>query len=63
MAGRLCPACRKNVDSPADPKLKPKPTDEGGSRLEAEQKISWQIPCWRAIGSTRGTPALQLEMH
>jgi hypothetical protein len=38
MAGRLCPACRKNVDSPADPKLKPKPADEGVSRLEAEQK-------------------------
>jgi hypothetical protein len=44
MAGRLCPACLKNVDSPPDPTSKPKPADQGVSRLAAEQKREGAAP-------------------
>jgi hypothetical protein len=40
MAGRLCPACRKNVDSPPDPN----PGDERGSKFAVEQKRAGVAP-------------------
>ncbi len=44
MAGRLCPACHANVDSLPDPNSKPKPADQGVSRLAAEQKRGGAAP-------------------
>jgi hypothetical protein len=44
MAGRICPACRKHVDSPPDLNPKPKPADEGVSRFAAEPKREGAAP-------------------
>jgi hypothetical protein len=44
MAGRLCPACRKNVDSPPDPKPKPEPAGEGPVKLAALEKREGAAP-------------------
>jgi hypothetical protein len=38
MVGRVCPACRKNVDSPPAPKPKPEPAGEGAFKLAAQEK-------------------------
>jgi hypothetical protein len=44
MAGRLCPACLKNVDSPLDLNSKPKPANESVSKLAAEQRREGAAP-------------------
>jgi hypothetical protein len=44
MAGRLCPACLKNVDSPPDANSKAKPADQGVSVLAAQQKREGVAP-------------------
>jgi hypothetical protein len=44
MAGQICPACRKNVDAPPDPKPKPKQVPAEAYSVAAEQMLYGVAP-------------------
>jgi hypothetical protein len=44
MTGQVCPACRKNVDAPPDPKPKPERVEADAYSLAAEQMLNGVAP-------------------
>jgi hypothetical protein len=44
MPGQVCPACRKNVDAPPDPKPKPAQVEPDAYKLAAEQMLYGVAP-------------------